>query len=166
MKPGPPKTPTVLLELRGSHRAKGRRGEPKPGPKDSSPPFRPRWLAKHPRAVECWEYHAGRLSKMGICTKIDRNALARYCYAHAEYLRAADVVAEEGSTVTVHNSDGQPTGLKEHPESARMFKLDAQMLRIEGRFGLTPADRASFGTDDMQAEPSDDMERKLFSRSS
>ena len=113
--PGPVKTPTKVLEMRGSWRADKRDGEPKP---DATMPECPEWLL--PDAVSKWDEITPQLHAMGVLGRCDGGALARYCQMWARW-RAVEA------------GDGSAT---------LSLKLAAALLRLEREFGLTPSARA------------------------
>lgn len=84
--PGPPKTPTNKLKLRGSWRGKTRRGEPQP---PAGIPDAPAWLSAEAR--EAYTEVAAQLHGLGMMTMIDRNALARYADLWVSYCLSRDV---------------------------------------------------------------------------
>ncbi len=75
-KRGPKPTPTAVLKLRGSTLVTGRREAAEvQGP--AGTPDAPEWLDEEARAA--WDRIVPLLEGMGVLTRIDGNALARYC---------------------------------------------------------------------------------------
>lgn len=143
-KRGPQKTPTRILTLRGSWRAKARGAEPTPDP---SPPACPAWLS--PVARRAWRRLVPQLRGMSLLGSCDRNALARYCTLFArwrdaeEYLHENGSVYEEKAVVGIgKHSQVVVKAFKEYPQARLAARLADQLLRLEHDFGLTPSARA------------------------
>lgn len=119
--PGPKPTPTAVLALRGSWRAATRPEEPQPEPvTDLEPP-----PILDGRALQLWETLLPRLTAAGMLTAADVPAFSRYVRIFAAWERAMLAVeqnADRGAVLT-------------------LAKLDELLRKLEGSFGLTPADR-------------------------
>ena len=87
MKPGKRPTPTKVLKLRGSWRAKGRADDLL---FSCNRPMMPRWLTG-PAAKE-WKRIVPELEKMGILAPVDSTMLAMYCTAFAEWRQADKLI--------------------------------------------------------------------------
>jgi phage terminase small subunit len=75
-KRGPRPTPTALLRLRGSPLATKRRAATEAkGPAGARD--RPEWLDDDAKAV--WDQLVPQLAAMQVLSRIDRNAVGRYC---------------------------------------------------------------------------------------
>jgi len=129
---GPARTPTKVLEMRGSSRAKSRKGEPEGPPGVPEPP---KWLEGEARAE--WDYLVPILETMRVLTRADRSALASLCEAWGEYRKCSDIVSAEGLTVV--NARGNAN---RHPASVAQQEAWTRWFRLMERFGLTPAARA------------------------
>ena len=138
-KRGPKKTPTKLLALRGSWRAEGRKDEPKaPAGRPTTPSLSPPELAE-------WAVMCDRLESMNLLAKTDGNTIERYARMMVEYRGLCAFIAENGSTFTT--TDGQGNEIpKSRPEVAQRNTLAAELRRIEQAFGLTPSARAECAT--------------------
>jgi len=136
-KRGPKPTPTKLLKLRGSWRGKRNPREPEPA---AGVPDRPTWLTDE--ALQVWDQVAPDLLRLGVLTRIDGNALARYCQHFARYLAAEREVSETGTTVEKTSASGEPAGVAENPAVRQAERLSHLMLRFEQEFGLTPSARS------------------------
>jgi phage terminase small subunit len=79
-KRGPAKTPTKILEQRGSWRAKTRPEEPEPGELNIAAP---EWLSGV--ALEMWNELTEQLGEAGIAKGTDRLMLATLCKSYAEW---------------------------------------------------------------------------------
>lgn len=149
--PGPAPTPTEVLKLRGSRRAAGRKNEPKPP--NGAPP-RPRWLSKEAKAA--WKQLVPELDALGVLTKIDGNALARYCAMWVRWKRAADHLEKYGESYPLKDNEGKVKCFMPFPQAAVVNKLSIMLLRIEQEFGLTPASRSRLQIEVPVREPSEE----------
>jgi len=133
---GPAPTPTEVLKLRGSWRS-NRPGEPQP---KKGEPDRPDWLS--PEAQAAWGQIVPVLMQMGVLTKADGNALARYCELWVEWRQCCQHTLEHGLTFPLKNKDGDVISQQVSPEATQRNKLSVELRRLEDAFGLTPAARA------------------------
>ncbi len=146
-KRGPKPTPTKTLKLRGSWRANDRKAEPQP---DATRPKCPPWLNQEAKAT--WKQIVPQLADMGVLTKIDGNALARYCDAWARWRKMAAFMDEKGEMWASHEPDwvdkqgevqkGKIKYLQQFPQVGIYHKLGQMLTRLEAEFGLTPSARA------------------------
>ena len=134
--PGPPKTPTNILNMRGSWRGGARDKEPEP---DRSVPECPEWLLDDAKSK--WVELVPQLAAMGVLGTCDRGALARYCQLWARW-RA---VEEAGG------------------DTNQSLKLSAALIRLEKEFGLTPAARAGLAVE--KADPQENRGKGRFFKS-
>lgn len=140
---GPAPTPTNKLRLRGSWRANTRPGEPRP---KAARPQPPPWLSADARAV--FQAIARQLHAEGMVTRLDEAALARYADLCVHYRQASEFLAKFGAVYAVPGRpgpDGKPgpsTGFRPYPQAQRALALASELLRLEDRFGLSPAARA------------------------
>ena len=133
---GPPPTPTDILKLRGSWRAKGRLAEPKP-PKGA--PRCPSWLAAAAKIV--WRQMVAILTELKVLTKADGNALARYCVMWVEWQACTAFVLKYGISYPLKEDKGKVKCFQQFPEVAQRNKLSGDLAKLEAEFGLTPAAR-------------------------
>lgn len=131
-KRGPPKSPTKVLEMRGSWRADARGTEPTPPPLTGECP---EWL--QPLAKETWVILVEQLKNLGILGTVDGNTLARYCQTYALWREAQEFIAEHGQTFE------SKEGPKVHPMATLAIKYGEQLTRLEAQFGMTPSSRAN-----------------------
>ena len=140
---GPPPTPTEKLRLRGSWRASTRPGEPRPKVARLRPPP---WLSSDAQTV--FKAIARKLHVEGMVTLLDDTALARYADLCVQYRQASEFLAKFGAVYAVPGRvgpDGKPgpsTGFRTYPQANRALALAAELLRLEDRFGMSPAARA------------------------
>ena len=130
--PGPSKTPSAILERRGSWRAKIRPLEPQP---ELGIPPCPTFL-KGP-AKRVWNELTRDLLAMGILTELDGTALARYCALWTRWETLA-VFAERSPRRRDNSIDDQK--MLDECERA-MMRLSDHLLKLERQFGMTPASR-------------------------
>lgn len=128
---GPRPTPTQVLRLRGSWRAKVRADEPEP---DAAIPAPPDWLSGDGR--EEWDRLVPLLASLGLLTEMDRSTLALYCQAYGVYVEAQRTLEQEGYYLA------SEYGQVAHPAVAVAAKAWDQCLRASQRFGFSPSDRA------------------------
>ncbi len=132
-KRGPKPTPTKILALRGSWRAKTRPNEPIP---PAGEPAMPSWLSRSAKAT--WKSVVPPLVQMGVASSVDRFALARYCETLVTWREAR----------------------KTHDVPA-MVKLSNILSGLESSFGMTPASRAELGAAHVP-EPSTGPDKSRF----
>lgn len=155
-KPGPRPTPTRVLRLRGSWRAKRNPTEPQP---KVVKPTAPAWLSEDAKKV--FDDYAGQLHASGVLTAVDQFALARYADLSVEYRRCAEFTAKHGQVWVVrgrqgpNGEEGRPVGFATYPQAKLKLAIASTLLQLEREFGMTPAARAGLRTEDVYAdEPS------------
>lgn len=147
-KRGPAPTPTAILAARGSWRAKENKNEPQP---ELGTPKKPNWLKGD--AKKCWEALVPQLKIMGVLSKIDGNALSRYCKMWGDWRKLDQFLEKNGSTFPL-KKDGVIYEIKQFPQSKMAQQIRDQLLRLEKEFGLTPSARARMTTE-IQDKPID-----------
>jgi len=156
-KRGPKPTPTPVLRLRQSWRAKKRGPEPD---LDHKRPARPIWLKGEGR--KCWERLCPILFKAGLVTELNRETLALLCSAWADYVEAEqqlDRTRNKDGTraLLIKTSNGT---VVENPLLHVRNRAWGQVYKGAACFGLTPADIA--GVRAMEKPTTDDVKRKFF----
>ena len=146
---GPKPTPTKLLKLRGSWRAKLNKNEPKP--KIQAPSI-PGHLSKE--AVAEWERIVPELKRLGLLAKIDRAALSGYCQSWARWVNAEKEIAGTGGEV-VKSPSGYPI---QNPWLSIANKALKQCESFIKEFGLSPAARTRIEID----KPEEQNENEIF----
>ena len=131
---GPQKTPTAILDRRGSWRAKARKNEPKP---KSGRPRWPKQLKGMAQAEAEWNRILPLLEAMGVLATADRALLVAYCVAWQNFCEAASDVQLSGPTSRTSNGN-----LVTNPNFSALCKCADQMQRLGREFGLSPASRA------------------------
>ncbi len=138
-KRGPPKKPTAIKRAEGNPGKRPLNGrEPQPDP---SAPKCPQQLSK--RAKAAWKKVVPQLQRMGVLTRIDGEALARYCAMLARYWDAEDFMKEHGPVFPIRDENGNLKYLQQIPQVGMANKLAVMLLRIEEQFGMTPSSRSS-----------------------
>jgi len=132
---GPSKTPTAILKIRGSRRAK-RPQEPRP---EIERPACPQWLGADARTA--WRELVPRLMALKVLTAIDRNPLARYCTLWARWRKLSLILQQQPEVYELTNDKGQVRCWQQRPEVSIVNQLSQLLLRLEQEFGLTPAAR-------------------------
>ena len=135
---GPARTPTSVLKLRGSTLVTKRRDQREA----QGPPGKPRcpnWLDAGARTM--WRQLAPLLESMGVLTKIDGNALARYCRLWSRWRKAEAFIDQHGEVYPLKDEGGRVKYLQQWPHVAVATKLAQQLTRLEQEFGMTPAAR-------------------------
>jgi len=83
-----------------------------------------------------------------MVTRLDESALARYADLLVQYRLASEFLAKYGAVYAVPGRvgpDGKPgpsTGFRTYPQAHRAMALAGELLRLEDRFGMSPAARA------------------------
>jgi len=133
---GPQKTPTAILERRGSWRAKARKNEPKP---KSGRPVWPADLRGKPYAVAQreWRRIVPILEAMGTLATADRSVLVDYCLSWQQFCQATREAAHGGLTTMTDKGN-----LVLNPAFSALMKLRGHLLKAAREFGLSPASRA------------------------
>lgn len=137
-KRGPKPTPTALLKLRGSWRAKGRGEEPEP---PVSIPTAPKFLKGE--ALAEWDRITVLLAKVGCVAEQDRALLSAYCIEWARYVRANNQLRFVRSLLATTTRGTKMA----HPLIRVSDRALANMLRICQEFGLSPAARTQLNVE-------------------
>jgi P27 family predicted phage terminase small subunit len=135
-RPGKAPTPTAILAARGSWRAKLNPAEPLP---ELGAPDCPAHLSD--AAKEIWYQIVPRLLAMGVLSRVDGNALARYCDAFIQWRRAAEFLNAHELVYPMKGKDGKVSALAPYPQNALYDRYARILSGLEAQFGLTPAAR-------------------------
>ena len=150
---GPQKTPTKILEQRGSWRAGTRKDEPAPS---SKLPRCPSWLDDV--AHKEWKRIVAELQKMELIGAADYAVIVGYCEAWSRYKDAVEKVQQAGVLV-ISKKDGE---IRRSPMVFVLKDSREAMLKFARELGLSPAARASVTTIGKTGETS--ALEKLLSR--
>lgn len=143
-KRGPRPTPTSVLKLRGSTLVTPEREASEVhGP--TGTPDCPDWLDDQAKAA--WDEIVPLLQDMGILTRIDGNALARYCRLWSRWRKMEAFIEEKGEMYPLRAEDGSVKYFQQWPQVAIANKLAQQLTRLEQEFGLTPSARTRIHVD-------------------
>ncbi|MCX5658410.1 MAG: phage terminase small subunit P27 family [Planctomycetota bacterium] len=136
---GPAPTPTSILQMRGSTLVNQRRLADEPTPPPGLPRC-PAWLDVDTKAA--WKQLAPTLGAMGCLTRIDANALARYCRLWARWRKAEAFIDKHGEVYSLKDDVGKTRCVQQWPQVAIANKLTQQLSRLEAEFGMTPSARS------------------------
>lgn len=150
---GPPPKPTPIRVLEGNpSRRPINENEPKPA---EGIPAMPPHLDRRARRI--WRDIVPELSRLGLLTVVDGEALAAYCTAASMAYNARKVLKEKGYTFKT------PSGyLQQRPEVAILNKAMHLVKAFAQEFGLTPSARSRLSTDTAKE---DDLDRILGRKS-
>jgi P27 family predicted phage terminase small subunit len=138
---GPKKTPTKVLELRGSWLAKHRK--PHEPAVQAGIPVRPAYLDEEERQV--WKTLVTRLHKAGLLATIDGEMLGRYCVLRSRWLKALEWVRQHGDSYPIRDQAGHLVTFRVYPQTRQLTALHESLCRIEASFGMSPSARAALG---------------------
>ncbi len=135
---GPIPLPTALLRARGSRHVTRRREQDEvQGPPGH--PRCPRWL--DPEAQATWRHLVPLLGQMGVLTRIDGLALARYCRVFSRWRKAEAFIDQHGEMYPLKDEAGRVKYFVQWPQVAIANKLCQHLTRLEQEFGMTPSAR-------------------------
>ncbi len=162
-KPGPKKTPTPVLRLRGSRHVRHR----KDMKVKSHRPARPVWLSSVARKE--WDRIVPILENLGILAPIDREMLALYCEAHADYLEAKALVKSllvKTGEKTTKKKDGSIVmsggNVIQHPALSIRNQAWKRLKDICAEFGMSASSRTGIGN--VQTVVKNDAKAKFFEK--
>lgn len=129
--------PTAIRILEGTQRGPGKR-EPSMPP--GVPPM-PERLKVDAVAVEKWQELASILTKMGVLTTGDGEALATLCEVHSA--EQSCLLQLRAGGAVMHTDLG---GVKPNPAGPMYRSLVAMKASLLSEFGLTPSSRTKLAT--------------------
>lgn len=133
---GPKRTPTAILQARGSWRGKTRAKGPTATPGRPTPP-----VYLRPAARKHWEYLADLLEEMEILAELDGDMLGAYCQTIAKWEENELFLEKNGATYQHIGTTGKKNP-KMRPEVQYAKTLWSEIKAFAALFGLTPANRA------------------------
>jgi len=157
-KRGPKPTPTATLKIRGSWRGKSRQAEPAP----EGRAVKPRWVKK--LAAKKWDELRPQLDAMGVLSKIDAGALARYCDTWAWWRATRDWLEKNGEFYEAVNKSGDEY-TAQYPQVNLCLKLAQQLSKLEAEFGLTPSARTNMQAVKSLGKGNKDLKKRFFTNS-
>ena len=126
-----------MLRLRGTLRPDRVFNEPKP---PGGTPKCPAWLSAE--AKSAWKQLAPDLVASGLLTRLDRNALSRYCTLWARWRDAEAFIEKHGTVYTLKDSAGGARCVMQFPQVAIAHRLSLALTKLEAEFGMTPSGRS------------------------
>jgi P27 family predicted phage terminase small subunit len=147
---GLPPTPTEILELRGSWRAKTRGPEPQP-PKGAPEP--PEWIAGDNDLLAIWTAVLSELEKLTVLAQTDGLTIARYCRWISRWQKAWKVIEREGERVPLTDREGNVVNFTRPPEAKTIEEAERHLKDFEDRFALSPSARSRIQLDQRGAAP-------------
>ena len=94
-----------------------------------------------PRARHIWNRLAPELHRLNVLRPTDCNALSRYCEDMAQYYELTEALRKEGNVYEVQSLHG--TYRRTDPRVAILDRVQARLIVMEDRFGLSPQARQS-----------------------
>ncbi len=101
------------------------------------------------------------LDRMGVLTKVDCNALARYCVLWSRWRKAEEFIRDRGDSYLVKDEAGGLKAIKPYPQVRMANQLSEQLLRLEQQFGMTPSARTRIEVPQQDAQDGQDKRRYL-----
>ncbi len=147
---GRKRTPTPVLKLRGSWRAKTRPGE------SSLPverPEAPAFIHSDAVAMEEWEFVVSQMEELRTLAKIHRMLIASYCLAVSRLTKAQAVLDEEGQTQLGKNGDCK------RPEVSIVETASRDIKGIMAELCITPGSQSRVTAKPAKAQ---DKKAKFF----
>lgn len=130
---GRKRTPTPILRMRGSWRAKSRTNEPQaPAGRPEAPSF----IVADSVALAEWERLVDQLDAMGTLSTVHRGLVAGYCLTLARLTAAQAVIAANGMTA---DTDSGP---KKRPEVVIVEKCTEQIRSYAAELCITPGSQS------------------------
>ena len=102
------------------------------------------------------------LESMRVLTKIDSNALARYCRTWSRWRKCEAFIEKNGVSYPLRDPDGKIRYLQTWPEVSICNKLAQQLTRLEQEFGLTPSARSRIQVSNPEPVAIDPKVAKFF----
>lgn len=135
--PGPPKTPSHLVLVKGNPSKRPiNQNEPKP---EKGIPNTPKHLDK--MGKYWFQQIAQELDNIGVLTQLDAKALELLIEAYTEYRRHCEALDTEGYTYRVETQTGDVM-IKAHPAAAMKADAWKRIRAMLAEFGMTPASRS------------------------
>lgn len=146
--------PTAVKKLRGNP---GKRPlddrEPRPA-KAERTPGAPRWLTEEAR--QTWRQLTPGLHRTGLLSEVDTMSLGMLCEAYALFIKARQVVADEGILAISINGS-----VYQHPAIGLMNRARADVYQWGREFGMMPAARSGIVLNPA-GEPDDELAEWFF----
>ena len=153
---GQPPTPTAMLRVAGSWRAKNRKG--KEPDLALATPIKPPWISEG--ASVAWDEAVALLKPMRVLTKADGIALIQLAEYLYRWRKASEALTKLGDIIPVKDANGTVVGYRKSPYVSMQIEYGSMLRRLMSEFGLSPAARTRLTTINDQAQASN-----IFSRS-
>lgn len=118
----------------------------------------PEDLEGYAEETKIWHTLTQRVASIGLLNEADIYGMIRYCFAYAEWLKAARFIRDKGSVFPLYETRKEQewdenTGKyvvtrknvvknwKEYPQVKIASRLRGELLTLEKEFGLTPTKR-------------------------
>ena len=101
----------------------------------------PLWLDADAKGK--WKQLAPKLSRAGILSSVDGDALAAYCQAWSRWKEAEEYLQKNGSVLAIKGDAGKVKYLQQVPQVGIAKGLLQVLLRYQNEFGITPASRSN-----------------------
>ena len=141
---GRPRKPVALKKLEGTYRKDRNPDNPVELPAEL--PTKPDWVDHDAIAAGMYEQVAKHLHTMGVSTEVDNLGIGLLSDQLSIYLKARAEVLSKGPIIKTYGSTGQEV-TKENPAITVMNKAYANITKMMGEMGLTPAARAKLDAD-------------------
>jgi len=137
-----------MLKARGTYRAdRARKNEVKePG----GTPRCPAGLDKPAR--QCWNQLIPMLMGMGVLSRIDRNAIIRYCTDLSRWKKLQQFLAKNGEVYPIRDGNGKIKCFAAFPHVSIANKLSLLLTKFEQEFGMTPSARTRIECNEEDAQ--------------
>lgn len=113
-------------------------------------PTCPKWLDADAKLA--WKQLVPVLAEMGVLTRIDRNALIRYCRSWVRWRKAEMFIERKGEVYSLKDDKGNFKCVQQWPQVAIAHKLGLTLTRLEQEFGMTPAARTRIHVEPVYVE--------------
>ncbi len=133
---GPAPKPTIL-KIRAGSQVRRNKHEPQP---QRGRPRCPAWLTAEAKAA--WRQVTPLLEDMGVLTKVDGNALVRYCQLWARWKKAELFIQQHGDMYALRDERGRIRCFQQYPQVAIAHRLSIALTKLEAEFGMTPSSRS------------------------
>lgn len=97
----------------------------------------PSWLEG--KARDIWNTHAPIQQRLKLLSEADINAFGRYCQMFQMWIDCNTDIKANGTTYKVKSNHGE--WLRPNPSFVMMKSLNQELIKIEDRFGMSPAER-------------------------
>jgi P27 family predicted phage terminase small subunit len=102
---------------------------------------------------------------MGVLTRIDGQALIRYCALWSRWVKAEQFIAKHGESYPLRDNENRVKCLQQFPQVAIAHRLSIALTKIENEFGMTPSGRSRIEVDPAwlsQGDAADSDKARLF----